>query len=307
MNDALHPDIMDALVRAGWSAGMLVAAYRALWTIARQEPQRDATDATLHATGGVASNPAPRPMTSTERSRKRRALLKIRGNRANAKAPRDATPPVACNVVVAYPSLSEDSDLNQRERGVGGPGGRGRRVPLPADWQPDAETSKLAAERLGDAAQCCLDKFRDHFADSGEVRTLKGWQGAARKWVRNERLLGPQRSLPLMVPVASPAPQSPPADPLWQPVYAQLAAKLGENVAAAWFRDCRLAVEGETATVLGPTRFLAHYLTANFEGPVLRALGAVHAGVTRVKFIAGGAAGNLPAAPETGPPIARTG
>src|SRR5258706_3411768 len=107
----LHPDIIDAMANAGWTAGMIAAGYRALWAMDRRAPEvpadaTHATEATLHATPAVASK---RPLTSTERSQKRRALKK-----AQETAPTsDATPGVACNVAPSSLSLRENLDSSR--------------------------------------------------------------------------------------------------------------------------------------------------------------------------------------------------
>lgn len=182
---------------------------------------------------------------------------------------------------------------------------------LPADWQPTAKNQALAVELHGEiGAENILAKFRDHYSDDPRLRTARQWQRLYRDtWVMKEKPDGkPQRSLPLVAAVKPPP--EPPADPLWQPVYARLAASYGEDVARSWFRDCCLTVDGETATVTVATKFMAHALTGSYEGPVLRAIAAGHPAVTRVRFVARGGAGNLPTAPAAdpaGPPVAQTG
>ena len=182
-------------------------------------------------------------------------------------------------------SLLKNKNLALREREYRG------RIPLPPDWQPDPRTWQFALDRLGDeaAADRCFEKFRVHHETSGQSWTPKSWQSKAYGWVlKEEQFFGRQRSLPLVRVVGNTpaiAPMSPPADERWLPVWNRLKAELGDAVAASWFSDATLRafVDG-VATVELATKFKCGHVRTQYEPSVLRAVQAVHTGVTSVRF-----------------------
>ena len=198
-----------AVLTAAFDADLAERAIAA--PVAAATCNGDATNATLHATPGVASK---RPMTSAERSRKRRALKN--DHEINATPPAtadatDATASVACNVAsVASSPLSLREYINssrEREEEVqrepvacNVASVASGLMPLPADWQPTESARKLAIEKLGeiDAANC-LAKFRIHFeARPHDLRTAREWHARFRVWVLQERPPANAPHLPLM-------------------------------------------------------------------------------------------------------------
>jgi hypothetical protein len=246
---SLHPDIIDAMVAAGASAGMdpgavlamVQAACRAAWNVVNTqgskptgigeqaadrvlgavndrpcsprsseretprdmaeemrsiaaamhaldgEAQRDATDATLHAT--VQRSSTGRPQSSTERSRKHRA----------AKTMQRATVSTALHSVASVAPLSLDLSLkantDSKVKNCG-------EIALPADWRPD-DKSKAEAAPLGEAAAAVMTaNFCDYYWARPELRkTPAAWQSKYRTaWARKElqHLGSRQGKLPLM-------------------------------------------------------------------------------------------------------------
>jgi hypothetical protein len=224
---SLHPDIIDAMVAAGASAGMdtgavlamVQAACRAAWNVAQQispvppvppvrretprdtaeemrsiaaamralDVQRDATDAPLHAT--VQRSSTGRPQTSTERSRKHRA----------AKSMQRATVSTALRSVASVAPLSLDLSLKAQTASKAKNSGK---IALPDDWQPDDKSKAIAIEAIGESAAAALTcNFRDHYGSRpADQRTPAEWQATYRKWARSERKAagGAQGRLPLM-------------------------------------------------------------------------------------------------------------
>ena len=189
------PTVIAAMMAAGASAPMIVAACRAAFEEERAAPAAaHATAAATPATfGPVACNVASvAPRSSTQRSR---------DSRARKRAAALQRPAVACNVASVAPpgplSLSETTKTKT-------PSLSREAVSISDDWQPNDAGRMLGLELLGEAgAAACLAKFRDHWqAETGprSERTPTQWQAGWRKWVRAERSFtaSPQRNLPLV-------------------------------------------------------------------------------------------------------------
>jgi hypothetical protein len=153
--------------------------------------QRDATDATLHATpcnvdATLQRSSTARPQTSTERSRKHRAAKAMQ---------REA---VSCNVSL-LPLSPKIEDPKKEASDVSSVASAGMH-PLPEDWQPSARSRRAAVQKLGEiGVGNLIVKFCNHFHARGhELRTAAGWQGRFTNWVISEHSVVTTPRFPLM-------------------------------------------------------------------------------------------------------------
>lgn len=158
----IDPAVLDALVQAGASAEMIVAAVKA--DIARDEARREAK-----RTNNAERQQRFRDKRSARKSNARNAL-------------RDVTPPIEDHTPSDISPSGENhiqpAKPKRRKRGDNG-------VPLPADWVP----------KIGPKTQAMVDgwppgkldrelrKFTAHAADKG--RLSLDWDAALRTWLEN--------------------------------------------------------------------------------------------------------------------------
>lgn len=159
----LDPAVLDALVEAGATAEMIVAAVKA--DMAKDEARREAKRA-----GNADRQQRFRDNRKSRKGNARNALRDVTPPIEDIHTPSDFTPNGENHIQPAKPK--------RRKRGDNG-------VSLPADWQP----------KLGPKTQAMVDgwppgkfdrelrKFTAHAADKG--RLSQDWDAALRTWLEN--------------------------------------------------------------------------------------------------------------------------
>lgn len=185
----MKPEVMRALIAAGATAEMLVAAIEA----EQQEAERIQADRKAKAAARQkAKRERDKLASDADCHAMSRDVTQSHGDNANVTPVTRTTPPSPSNGSPTPPPITTPSTPSASLRSAGARGAR-----LPDDWEPSAETFRTCCEALGSApaVNAQLLRFRDYWrAQPGQKGVKLDWDATFRNWCRRAaETTGPPR------------------------------------------------------------------------------------------------------------------